>query len=229
MMSRPKALARTAGALYLGMSVCFVVAGSLRSQVVGAHPEAAAGRIRDSVILIRVSLAVDLLSAALFLLTAAALYLLLEHVNRLVAAAMVVCVALSVGIECMTLVNQYAALIIATHADYARALGQAGSDALVMLFSDLQGKGLLVDELFWGLWLLPLGYLVVKSGWFPRLVGVLLIVGGFAWLAQLFVSVLAPDLRGVASALTAGAIGELVFIVWLLVKGVEVLDTARPS
>jgi len=228
-MIRPKALARTAGALYLGMSVCFVVAGSLRSQVVGTHAEAAAERIRDSVMLFRVTLAVELMSAALFLLTAGALFLLLKHVKRLVAAAMVVCVALSVGVECMTLVNQYAALTVATHPEYARVLGQAGSDALVMLFSDLQGKGLLIDELFWGLWLLPLGYLVGKSGWFPRLVGVLLIVGGFAWLGKLFVTVLAPDLRGVASALTAGAIGELVFIVWLLVKGAKVPEASRPS
>ena len=227
-MIRPKPLARIAGALYLGMSVCFVLAGSLRSQVIGAHAEAMAERIRDSTMMFRVSLAVDLASGALFLFTAAALFLLLKEVNQLVAAAMVALVALSVGVECATLSNQYAALTIATHADYARALGPSGSEALVRLFADLQGKGLVIDELFWGLWLLPLGYLVIKSGYFPKLVGVLLIVACFAWLAELFVTVLAPDLHRVNSVLTAGAIGELVFIVWLLVKGAKVPMPAGP-
>jgi hypothetical protein len=72
------------------------------------------------------------------------------------------------------------------------------------------------------LWLLPLGYLVVTSGFFPKALGVLLIIGGFSWLAQFFVHFLAPDLARLASFLAIGAIGEVFFIVWPLVRGMRI-------
>ncbi|MHC4073208.1 MAG: DUF4386 domain-containing protein, partial [Planctomycetota bacterium] len=53
------------------------------------------------------------------------------------------------------------------------------SDPLVMLFLDLHKHGIGIAQIFWGLWLLPLGYLVFKSGFLPRILGVLLIIGGF--------------------------------------------------
>jgi hypothetical protein len=215
----PKTLARIAGLLYLSMSVCFVIAGSLRARVSASHTEALIDHIRDSVMLVRAAIAIELLSGALFLFTAGALYLLLKHVNRLVAAAMVVFVALAVGLEYLSLVNQYATLTLATHADYAAALGQPSAEALVRLFAELQANGLVIDEMFWGLWLLPLGYLVIKSGLFPRLLGALLIVAGCSWITQLFVHVLAPDHARIEQLLTAGAVGEIVFILWLLVLG----------
>ncbi len=221
-MTSPRTLARIAGLLYLITSVCFIFAGSVRSHIIKPGDAAATvDNIRASVMLFRIGFMIDLVSGAIFLFTAMALYLLLKHVNQLVAAAMVIFVVLSVAVGYLNLLNQYAVLTIATHADYTKAFGQAGSDGLVMLFADMQRNGLVIDEMFWGLWLLPLGYLVIKSGYFPKLVGALLILGCFSWLAALFVRVLAPDLARLASLLVVGAVGELIFIVWLLVKGVR--------
>jgi hypothetical protein len=90
-----------------------------------------------------------------------------------------------------------------------------------MLAADIGRSGALLVGLFWGLWLLPLGYLVVRSGALPKVVGVLLIIGGVSYLTVHFVSVLAPDLADAISYLLVGDIGELVFVVWLLVKGVQ--------
>jgi hypothetical protein len=228
-MTSQKTLARIAGLLYLISSVCFVFAESVRSRIIKPGDSAATvDNIRASVTLFRVGFMIDLVSGAIFLFTAMALYLLLKHVNQLVAAAMVIFVVLSVAVAYLNLLNQYAALTIATHADYTKAFGQAGSAALVMLFADMQRNGLVIDEMFWGLWLLPLGYLVIKSGYFPKVLGALLIVGCFSWLAVLFVRVLAPDLARLASFLVVGAIGELIFIIWLLVKGVSVPVQASP-
>ncbi len=222
-MNSPKTLARIAGLLYLTSGVCFVFAGAVRSHIIKPGEAAATvDNIRASATLFRVGLMIDLVSGAVFLFTAMALYLLLKHVNQLVAAAMVIFVVLSVAVGCLNLLNQYAALTIATHGDYTKAFGQAGSSTLVMLFADIHSNGLVIDELFWGLWLLPLGYLVIKSGYFPKLLGALLIVGCFSWLAQLFVRFLAPDLARVASLLAVGSVGELIFIVWLLVRAVRV-------
>lgn len=230
LITSPKTLARIAGLLYLISSVCFVFAESVRSGIAkSGNAAVAADNIRASATLFHVGLMVDLVSGAMFLFTAMALYWLLKHVNQPVAASMVIFVALSVGIGCLNLLNQYTALTIATHADYTKAFGQAGSDALVMLFADMQRNGLVIDHMFWGLWLLPLGYLVIKSGYFPRVIGALLIIGCFSWLAALFVRVLAPDRARIASLLALGAIGELIFILWLLVKGVRVPPSEAPA
>jgi hypothetical protein len=158
------------------------------------------------------------------LLVAMALYLLFRHVNRLAAAAMVTFVAVAVAIGSLNLLNQYTALTIATGEDYTRAFGKAGSDALTLLFADMQHNGYYISAMFWGLWLLPLGWLVITSGYVPKVLGVLLLIGGVGYLADLFTRFLTPDLgaRIGASLLAPGGIAELVFTLWLLVKAVRV-------
>jgi Domain of unknown function (DUF4386) len=121
------------------------------------------------------------------------------------------------------LVNQLAALLIATGEDYSRVFGQAGSDALVMLFADLHHYGYLIAQMFFGLWLLPLGYLVVKSGYFPKVLGVLLAIGCLGYLVDLFARFLTPAVADTIArfALAPAAVGELAFVAWLLVKAVN--------
>ena len=87
------------------------------------------------------------------------------------------------------------------------------------MFTDVQSNGLDINELFFGLWLLPLSYLVIKSRYFPRVIGFLLIVAGLSWIGQFLVILLAPSLKGVISLLGVGSDAELVFIGWLLVRG----------
>jgi len=166
----------------------------------------------------------DLVQATCFLLMAMALYLLLKHVNKLVASAMVTFVAVSVAIMCLNLLNQFVALSIATGEDYSRVFGPAGSDALAMLFVDMHHDGYLIAQMFFGLWLLPLGYLVVKSGYFPKVLGVMLAIGCLGYLADLFARFLAPTIAESIAAfvLAPAAVGELSFVAWLLVKAVRV-------
>ena len=219
-MSSPKTLARIAGLLYLGTSVPFVFAVQVRSRII--EPGDATDtvhNIRASATLFRVALVADLVSWAGFLVTALALYLLLKHANQVAALAMVAFVAVMVAVGYSNTVNQYSALTIATSAEYANALGRAGTNAMVLIFTDVQGNGLDINELFFGLWLLPLSYLVIKSQYFPRVIGVFLIIAGLSWIAQFLVILLAPSLKGVISLLGVGSDGELVFIGWLLVRG----------
>ena len=219
-MSSPKRLARIAGSLYLGTSVPFVFAVQVRSRVIQPVDAAATvHNIRASATLFRVGLVADLVSWPGFLVTALALYLLLKHANQLAAIAMVAFVAVMVAVGYSNTVNQYSALTIATSSEYANGLGQAGANALVLMFTDVQGNGLDINELFFGLWLLPLSYLVIKSRYFPRVIGVLLIIAGLSWIAQFLIILLAPSLKGVISFLGVGSNGELVFIGWLLVRG----------
>jgi hypothetical protein len=134
---------------------------------------------------------------------------------------MVVIVSVSVAIICLNLLNQYVALQIAT-GEYAGVLGLAGSDALTGLFADMHAAGYLIAEMFFGLWLLPLGYLVYRSGYFPKVLGVLLMIGCFGYLADLFIHFLAPGIAESIELLVVApaAIGELSFVAWLLIKAV---------
>ena len=225
-MISEKRLARTAGLLYLvvalfgGFAELVVRAGIVEP----GNGAATADNIRGSATLFRWGFASDLLQATFFLLTAMALYLLLRHVNELVARAMVVIVAVSVAIICLNLLNQYVALQIATGEAASSAFGLAGSDALAGLFADMHAAGYLIAQIFFGLWLLPLGYLVYRSGYFPKVVGVLLAIGCFGYLMDTFTHFLVP---GIAESIepiivAPAAIGELSLVAYLLVKGVRV-------
>jgi hypothetical protein len=133
--------------------------------------------------------------------------------------------AVGAAIQCLNQVNQYIALTIATSDEYARTFGKPGADGLTLLFVGLQHNGYAIDAMFFGLWLAPLGYLVVKSRYFPGLLGVLQIIACAGYLAGLFTGFLAPDLGKTVSTFVtypAGAAGELPFMLWLLVKGVRV-------
>jgi hypothetical protein len=221
-MISEKSLARTAGVLYLVVAVFggfaeLVVRDSI---VEPGNAGATADNIRESASLFRWGFASDLVAATVFLLTAMALYLLLRHVNELVARAMVVIVAVSVAVICLNLLNQFMALQVATSQE---------SDALAGLFADMHGAGYLIAQIFFGLWLLPLGYLVYRSGSFPKVLGVLLAIGCFGYLVDTFTHFLAP---GVAESIQwivvlPAAVGELGFVIYLLVKGVRV--SQRPA
>jgi len=91
-------------------------------------------------------------------------------------------------------------------------------------FIDAYGNGLVIDEMFWGLWLVPLSYLVLRSRQFPRLVGVLLIVAAVDWFGQFGADVLASGLPYVAVVGQAGGAGELVFVAYLLIAGIRPVE-----
>src|SRR5450759_851622 len=70
----------------------------------------------------------------------------------------------------------------------------ARSNALAMLLLDLQHYGYAIAGIFFGLWLMPLGYLAVKSGMFPKALGVVLVVGGASYLVDKLAAFVAPEL-----------------------------------
>ena len=78
----------------------------------------------------------------------------------------------------------------------------------------------MIAHIFWGLWLLPMGYLIFKSGYIPRILGVLLIIGGFGYLIDFVTFLLFPDFEVTIAEFTF--IGELLLPLWLLFKGVDV-------
>jgi len=226
-MRSEQRLARIAGSLYLLVAVLGVFAELVvRSSIVEPGDAATtAENIRSSATLLRLGFVADLVQATFFLFTAMALYLLLKHVHRLVAQAMVTLVAISVAIICLNLLHQFTALSIATGAGYASAFDRAGADQLTMLLVDMHHDGYLIAQMFFGLWLVPLGYLVVRSGYFPKALGVLLALGGLAYVVDLLVRFLAPGVgETISGYVLIPVYSEVVFVAYLLVKGVRIPD-----
>jgi hypothetical protein len=179
-VTSPKRLARIAGVLYLFVGVTGGFAeGFVEPKVyVAGDAAATAAAVVANAGLVRLGVVSDLLDQTLFVFLAMTLYVLLQHVRQSVARAMVVLVALAAGISSLTAVFEFAGLRVATGAVDMAALGTAGSNAVVLLLLDTQHYGLLVAQIFFGLWLVPLGYLAYKSGMFPKALGVVLIAGG---------------------------------------------------
>ena len=118
--------------------------------------------------------------------------------------------------------NEIAALTLLRGADFLSVFGQSQREALAMLFLDLHRYGFVVGWIF-GLWLFPFGVLVFKSGFLPCILGVLLIVAGFGYLADSLIPLLLPSYENMVGRL-AGiplTLGEPAMILWLLIMGAK--------
>ena len=114
----------------------------------------------------------------------------------------------------------------ATGAVNLNSLSAAGSNGVALLLLDAQHYGILIAQIFFGLWLVPLGYLAYRSGWFPKALAVALIVGGACYLIDLLAAFLVPDLgKAIHGFITVpSAIAELSMVGYLLVIGVKNLQ-----
>ena len=234
-VSSPKRLARIAGIFYLlvGIFGGFAEGFADPKLYVAGNATATAGNVLADLGLVRMSVVAHLVDAVFFVLTAMALYILLQHVHKSMARAMLVFVAVAVGIITLNAVFQFEALQVATDASYATAFGAAGSNALVLLLLDIQHYGTLAAQVFFGLWLAPLGYLAYKSGLFPKWLGVVLVAATVCYLVDLLAAFLFPDLARQIHpfVVIVPAIAEIWMVLYLLVVGVRTVkpDTRIPA
>lgn len=133
---------------------------------------------------------------------------------------MVVFILVAVPIAMLNELNQFAVLLLLNGADYLIFFTTDQLYSFVALFLDLREHGIFIAQIFWGLWLFPMGYLVFKSGFLPKIIGVLLIVACFGYLIDSFIFFFMPDFGITFSEYTF--LGELLITLWLLIKGVNV-------
>jgi hypothetical protein len=219
-----KRAARIAGLLYLVISIpgFFGLMYVPSALIVSGDAAATAHNIAVSETLFRCGIVANVLGQAGFVFVAFALYRLLKGVNQHLAALMVALILVSVPITIINEVNHLAVLSVVGANGSSAALGAAQTEAMVRLYLNQYRDGILIAEIFWGLWLFPLALLVIKSGFLPRILGVLLIIAGIGWLAQSVSSLLSPalghEVSRVTSVLTAG---ELPFMLWLIIMGAK--------
>ncbi len=223
--------ARIAALFYvlMGLPAPFALIYIPRTLIVRGDAAATAKNILAHEMLFRVGIFGELFSAVAFILLALALYRLLSVVNKTQASLMVILVAISAAITFANVVNNIAALTL-FRGDFLAALDKRQLEALGMLFLGLHHQGLVVNQIFWGLWLLPFGALVMRSGFIPRILGVLLLVNGFAYVVISLTSLLFPGHGSVVfNASLPALLGELWIMLWLLIKGVKVQPSAAPA
>lgn len=219
-----RSLARTAGILYLIVVLTGTFSiGYVPSQLfVRGDAAATVANIVAQETLYRQGIVAGFVCYAAFLLLPLALYRLLHPVDKRAAVLMVALAAVSVPLAFVNLGHRLDVLTLLDGADHLHAFTTGQINAMVMLSLDAYRNGILVSEIFWGLWLLPFGYLVFKSGLLPRILGVLLMVGCFGYLMDVVATLLFPALSesAVGGMLTLpAAIGEISTCLWLLIVG----------
>lgn len=212
--------ARLAGGLYLAMALFAVFGNIYVPSVLLVRGDAltTSRNIMASEWLFRSGILSHLIGQIIFIFVVLALYRLLKTVNKDRAVLMVVLALLGIPMAFLNEVNQLAVLRLLSSAD-AGAFTSSQLQAQAMLFLGMRESGIQVTLIFWGLWLLPLGFLVLRSGFLPKLLGILLAIAGAGYLFDAGTQLLFP---GFATVSQFTFVGELLFPLWLLIKGVNV-------
>jgi hypothetical protein len=223
-MNSIKKTARMAGFLYLAYFATFIFADNgVHFTAVGNEDVAViAQNIMASEWLFRIGFVSFLLAAVFFLLSAWALYVLLKPVNKNLAILFVFLNLVGVAIKCISLLSEFTAMLLLSGADYLKVFQADQLQALAMLFLNLYKNGFMIAQIFFGIWLLPLGYLVYKSSFLPRILGVLLIIDCFAILLWFFQFFLFPGSEVISTiCLVESFIAEGALCLWLLIRGAK--------
>ncbi len=223
-MNSLKKTARVAGVLYL-LVIAFGMFAELYvnlSLIVPGDATTTASNITASELLFRIGFMSGLFHHTCFLLLVLALYKLLKPVNKNHALLMVVFGLGAVPIMMLNMLNQFAALLLLSGVDYLTVFTIDQLQALALLFLNFHSHGYFIAGMFSGLFLLPLGYLVFKSGYVPRILGVLLMIGCFGYLIELFTVFVFPSYEMISYlGLAVAIIAEFSLTFWLLLKGVK--------
>jgi len=221
-----KAKARFAGLLYLIIAVCgfygiMYVSGQIH---VSEDPEATFNNLLSKEFLFRTGIFTHLLNTIVFTMMALVFYQMFRHISEFLSLLMVALVVLHISFEYGSEALNLAAILVAK-GELMESLGLVQRQELVYLLlrtSKYASVGLAIA--FWGLWLIPLGVLVYWSGFIPRIFGVLLVLGGAAYLIESIDFILFPGPRGLflSSMFVVYAAAEISFMLWLLVMGARV-------
>jgi hypothetical protein len=212
-------MAKISGALYLAMAPFAGFSLFVNfSNFVHDNPLETANNIQSAIGFYQLGIVSWLLSQVIFILLAFSLYFFLNKVNKVSASLMAVFAFIGISVAFSNEIFQFAILRLLSGGSYLEAFKEEQLNALIVLFSHLHNHGLQIAHVFWGLWLFPLAYLIYHSGFLPKFIGILIAIAGTGYLVDFLVNVFLPDSGITVTQFTF--IGELVFPLWLLIKGV---------
>ena len=223
-MNPTKAIARRAGVLYfLFMIVAIYGEFFFPTFTVSGDAAATARNIAAAELTYRIGILIGFATHIIFIFLVVILYKLLKEVDKSHALLMVLLVSIGVAVALANMLNRFTPLLLLGGADYMSVFTKPQLDALAFSSLRFRSSGAAVPMAFWGLWLFPFGILVMKSGFLPRILGILLMVAGFAYLMSSITSIVLPEYRSVVSQIMMPLyFGEVPIIFWLLIKGAKV-------
>jgi len=215
--------ARMAGLIYFIYFITHIISDVSRDGlIVSGDAAATASKILAHEGLFTITAVGDLVAAALFALSAWALYVLLKPVNKNLALLFLLLNLGGVAIQCSSDVLLFASPLLMNGPGYLKVFQADQLQTLAMFFLDLREQGFLISQLFYGAWLFPLGYLVFKSGFLPKILGIVLMVHCFTWLSTFFQSLLFPGFVAITYvSWPLGFIAEVGLTLWLLIMGAK--------
>ncbi|MEO9806037.1 MAG: DUF4386 domain-containing protein [Reichenbachiella sp.] len=222
-----KPTARLAGFLFLLLIVTGVFSEFFVRQEIFVADDAlaTANNIAANALLFRIGMVSDLVMTLAYFFFGLVVYQLLKSIDKFQAQLLVASVLICVSIYSINMLNHAAPLILLSGQDYLSGFDTNQLNALVTFFLELHGTGYYVSQIFFGLYLFPLGYLVYKSGWFPKAIGVLLMLGGLGDMIDLLWFFLYPDFDTenlILLNLTLPAdLGEFSLCLWMMIMGIR--------
>ena len=224
-MHPTKKAGRIAGAIYLSM--IFVAPFSMLyvpgKLIVRNDPAATAQNILAHEMMFRLSIFGDLIGQIIFICLGVAFYRLLRDVNKTWALLLLSFVLASAAVCFLNVLNDIAALILFRGGDFLVVFDKPQRDALAMFFLRLYSYGQFIAEIFWGLWLFPLGLLLYRSGFIPRFIGVWLMINCLGWLVLSFTALFFHEnYNAMFGYLQPVLFGEMALMLYLLIRGAKV-------
>lgn len=224
-MDSKKITARKAGVLYLLIAITggFGIMYVSSNIIISGDASATVNNMLNAEFTYRLSIVSNLASQILMVFLVFTLYRLLKEVNSSYAKYMVALVMISVPISFLNTLNLVAAQIFASNSDYLASFDINQLNSMTLFFLNLYEKGITIVGVFWGLWLFPLGMLIIKSKFIPKIIGIFLVIGCFAYLIDSLISLLLPEYKEIISQIIVLPliIGEFSIVLWLLIKGVR--------
>lgn len=173
--------------------------------------------------LFRGGIIVDIMSSTTWILIGLALYKLFRQVNeeqaKLLVSLVIVQIPLLFIMEGLKIAS-----LMAFKGEILKAMELTSRQELAMLLLQINGYITTIAETFWGLWLFPIVLLIYRSGFIPKIFGILLLLNGIAYVIHSFTSVLFPAYQESVKNISMPfwIAGEIPFALWLLIKGVRV-------
>lgn len=222
-MGPNKKTARLAGILWLLMIALGLFAQICvrESIIVPGNAAVTASNIAANNLLFRLGFISDLAMLICYLLTPLVFHKLLSTVNRNLSALMVIFAVVGTAIGMLSLLCEYAAVHILSDTSYMGVFSASQLQAQAMLLLDLNDHGYMIAHIFFALWVLPLGILIYRSGFLPRVFGILFIAETAAGLLSIIIHFLFPGGTLETSLLWLGALAEFSFTFWLLLRGIR--------
>ncbi len=223
-----KKMGRLAGLLFFILVITGVFAEIFVRQklYVFNDPATTAQNIIENQFLFRLGFVSDLVMSTVFFIYGYVLYLIFRSVSKRISLFLLLCIVISVAMLCQNLLYQFSALELLINPDYKMVFKPKQLETLSLFFQNIHTKGYIVNQIFHGLYLFPLGYMIIKSKYVPRIIGIFSILGFAGVLTNFFHYFLFPNYESILlDNITIPAdIAEFSICLWFLIMGVRHKD-----